>query len=113
MKENVVRADNTLAEGRTAMGSDQQFQDQVDRNAREQDASLEDLRQSDGDARARRAPARKDVMVGAFFLILGLLITGVTWSRANDGDGGRYVVTYGLIIFGLFQMGRGLFNLRR
>lgn len=56
---------------------------------------------------AKRKRARRDILVGGLFFVGGLVITLITYSNASHG-GGRYVVTWGAIIFGGIQFFRGL-----
>jgi TonB family protein len=53
--------------------------------------------------------AQRDIVIGGLFFFGGLIITFVTYSAAEGG--GSYVVTWGAIAFGLFQMVRGFMAL--
>ncbi len=52
-----------------------------------------------------------DLSVGALATIVGLVITA--WSYVAAGPGGRFVVAFGLVLFGLFRLGRGFVRLLR
>lgn len=62
-------------------------------------------------ARQRKIKAKKDMMYGGGVLILGTVITLVTYSIASSGDGGgTYFVSWGAILVGAIQFFRGLIN---
>lgn len=51
----------------------------------------------------------KKMFVGLFWLVLGGVVTGVTYfSSANNPGGGSYVIYYGAIIFGAIYFILGL-----
>lgn len=52
--------------------------------------------------------AAKSIWVGVGLLILGLVITGLTYNAASAG--GTYVLAWGPILFGIIYIIRGLFN---
>lgn len=56
----------------------------------------------------QRKQAMKDIIVGVLFIIVGIAITVVTYRMAEGG--GRYVVTWGLMLVGLIQAGKGAFQ---
>ena len=51
-----------------------------------------------------------DVIAGAIWCILGIVITAGTYSAASD-TGGTYLVCWGAVVFGGLQFLRGLFRL--
>jgi TonB family protein len=53
--------------------------------------------------------ARGNIIIGALILLVGLGVTILTFSAAQGG--GRYVVAYGAIAVGAFQMIRGFTQL--
>ena len=53
----------------------------------------------------RRAAGKKKMLYGAIFLFGGLIVTGVTYSMATEGEG--YIIAAGAIIFGAIQFVRG------
>lgn len=61
---------------------------------------------------ARRALARKNILIGALLLGGGLVLTIATWSAASSG-GGTYVLAWGPIIFGGIRLVRGLSQAQR
>lgn len=52
-------------------------------------------------------PGTRDMIVGGLFFCGGALVTVFSYSAAREG-GGRYVVAYGAVVFGLLQFLRGL-----
>ena len=54
----------------------------------------------------RRSARGRDIALGSFLLVIGLLITAVTYDSASR-QGGTYVVAYGPIIFGGWRLFRG------
>jgi len=83
-------------------------------NAREYVASVnqavQNYRQSDP-ARAQIAAAyAKHMVFGALWAVGGIAITALTYSAASSSGGGRYVVAWGAIAFGIFDCFRGLFG---
>ena len=58
----------------------------------------------------QRSHAMNQIGIGAAFLVIGLIITAVTYGSASQG-GGTYVVMYGPIIFGAIRMIRGFASL--
>lgn len=62
------------------------------------------------------SPARtpqRDVVVGALWLVGGVLVSVLSFSLASDGGGGRYVITTGAIAYGLVRVVRGLAAISR
>lgn len=60
---------------------------------------------------AQRKAAMREIIIGALIALVGIAITVVTYKMAEDG--GRYVVTWGLIVIGLIQAFKGVFNYTR
>lgn len=60
-----------------------------------------------GQVLAAPPDGNSDLVVGAAWLVGGLLVTGVSYSMASAG-GGRYLVTTGAIVYGLMRIGRGV-----
>ncbi|MDI1234416.1 MAG: hypothetical protein PSX81_09050 [bacterium] len=58
---------------------------------------------------AKMKRANKDILYGALWCIGGIVITAFTYSKASSG-GGKYVVTYGAIIFGMIQLVKGIYT---
>lgn len=58
---------------------------------------------------AKMKRANKDILYGALWCIGGTLVTAFTYSAASNG-GGKYVVTYGAIIFGMVQLVKGIYS---
>lgn len=56
---------------------------------------------------ARFLRAKKHVVYGALWLMVGLIIAAVTYSRASSG-GISYIVTWGAILIGGIQFVKGL-----
>jgi hypothetical protein len=58
---------------------------------------------------ARREAALKNMAIGAFICIVGLVITAGSYSAASSSSsGGRYVIAWGAVIFGGIQFLRGV-----
>jgi len=55
---------------------------------------------------AIREAGKKNMLYGALWCIGGIGVTAATYSAASGG--GRYVVTWGAIVFGAIQFVRGL-----
>ena len=53
----------------------------------------------------RHSTGNKNMLYGAFFLVGGLIVTGVTYLMAIEGE--AYIIAYGAIIFGAIQFLRG------
>lgn len=53
--------------------------------------------------------ARKNMLVGGIWLVLGIVVTAGTYAAASNG-GGTYVVTWGAIVFGGIQFLKGVFQ---
>lgn len=56
---------------------------------------------------AQRARASRDIGYGLVLLVIGLVITAVTYSSASR-DGGTYVIAYGPMVVGVIRLFRGL-----
>jgi uncharacterized membrane protein YvbJ len=57
----------------------------------------------------RKQQSLKTMLVGLGLLVVGVAITGVTYAMAaSSPSGGRYFVTYGLIIIGGLRFFQGL-----
>jgi hypothetical protein len=61
-------------------------------------------------ARARRSRATGQLTLGVVLLVVGIVITAVTYGSASNG-GGSYVIAYGPIIVGVIKIVRGLMYL--
>jgi hypothetical protein len=62
----------------------------------------------------RRRAGRRNVILGAALCSLGLLVTAVTYFvAASSPGGGRYVIAWGVVLFGVLQFLRGLAQLNR
>jgi uncharacterized membrane protein len=48
-----------------------------------------------------------DVVIGLVLIVIGILITAVTYDSASK-SGGTYIVAYGPIIVGVIKLFRGL-----
>lgn len=56
----------------------------------------------------KKAAGRKNILIGAGLLVLGLIITIGTYSAASSSGGGTYVISFGPIIFGVIRLIQGL-----
>ncbi len=76
-------------------------------NAEAANVVIRNLRQ------AKHKVAQRDMLIGAGFCIVGLIITIATYAAAaSSRSGGTYVVAWGAIIFGALQFFRGLARMR-
>lgn len=50
----------------------------------------------------------RNMIVGGLWFVGGLAVTLISYQSASQGSGGRYVVAYGAVIFGLVQFIRGV-----
>ncbi len=58
---------------------------------------------------ARRARANRNILIGAIFFAVGLLITiGTYHSAASSRGGGTYIIAWGPMLFGFLRMIRGI-----
>ena len=48
-------------------------------------------------------------MIGIGFAVVGLLLSAVSYGGASSGSG-HYYVFYGLVIWGIWDVLKGLFN---
>lgn len=56
----------------------------------------------------------RQLKIGAVFLVVGILITAVTYGNASASTGGgTYIIAYGPIVFGIISIVRGLANSSR
>jgi hypothetical protein len=61
------------------------------------------------DTPTQRSNSGNNIAIGLVMMVIGIAITVISYSAASSGSGGgRYVVTYGLIIFGLIRLIKGL-----
>jgi uncharacterized membrane protein YvbJ len=57
----------------------------------------------------RKKQSLKTMLIGLAMLVVGIAITVGTYAAASSSSGGgRYVITWGLIIFGGFRFFQGL-----
>ena len=61
-------------------------------------------------AAARRAQGARELGIGLVLLVIGIVVTAVTYNAVKD-SGGRYVLAYGPIAIGAINIIRGLFHL--
>jgi hypothetical protein len=54
-----------------------------------------------------RAAAGRRIAQGGLFLLIGLIVTLVTYARAST-EGGLFVMAWGPVVFGLVQILRGV-----
>jgi hypothetical protein len=64
--------------------------------------------------RAVRNQALRDSLIGLGGVVAGVVLTVGSFLRAaQNPDGGGYVITYGLILFGLVMLGKGVYGFLR
>jgi hypothetical protein len=64
--------------------------------------------------RAVRNQALRDCLIGLGGVLVGTVLTVGSYLRAaQNPDGGGYVITYGLILFGLIMLGKGVYGFLR
>jgi len=56
----------------------------------------------------RRVAGRRHMIMGAVVCVIGIVITAWSYTVAEEGGGGSYVVAWGAIVFGAIQFVRGL-----
>jgi hypothetical protein len=61
----------------------------------------------DAEVRARHDRATGQIAFGAFLLLIGVVITAVTYDDASR-QGGMYIIAYGPIVVGIIKIVRGL-----
>jgi uncharacterized membrane protein len=49
-----------------------------------------------------------EVALGLILIVIGIVITAVTYSHASSEGGGRYILAFGPIIVGVIKLFRGL-----
>ncbi|UOQ76061.1 hypothetical protein MUN84_15800 [Hymenobacter sp. 5516J-16] len=59
-----------------------------------------------------REVAKKSMLHGGLWLLGGCAVTGITFALASAGGGG-YIMTWGAIIFGGFQLLKGIYQYYR
>lgn len=75
----------------------------------EETARLVSTQQADQDREDRKKAHLRAMLIGAGMFVLGIAITVGTFVWASTG-GGRYVITYGFVVFGAINFFRGLFG---
>ena len=70
------------------------------------DPSLELALQRD----AQRTKGHSDIVYGVVLLVVGIIITAITYDSASH-QGGTYIIAYGPIIVGVIRIFRGLARL--
>jgi hypothetical protein len=64
--------------------------------------------------RAVQRRAIRDTLIGAVCVVAGIALTiGAYLAAANKLRDGRYSVFYGLVLFGLVMLGRGIYRFRQ
>jgi len=57
----------------------------------------------------RSSRSSRQITTGAVFLVLGIIITAVTFGLASSSpSGGTYVIAYGPMVYGAITLIRGL-----
>jgi hypothetical protein len=75
----------------------------------EQTAQHVALQQADQDRVDRKKAHLRAMLIGGGMFVLGIAITVGTFVWASMGSsGGRYVITYGFVVFGAINFFRGL-----
>jgi hypothetical protein len=63
---------------------------------------------------AVRTKALRDCLIGLGAAILGVVMTvGSYMYAASKDEGGSYVITWGLVLFGLVMLGKGAYGFMR
>jgi hypothetical protein len=65
---------------------------------------------ADGVKNARRVAGRRHMIMGGVICAIGVVVTVVTYTAAENG-GGTYVVAWGAIVFGAIRFFRGLIQM--
>jgi hypothetical protein len=58
--------------------------------------------------RAYRKVGVKNMLFGALWFVVGIVVTAVTYQSASHG--GHYIIAWGAVLFGAIQFLRGLFQ---
>jgi len=67
-----------------------------------------DLPEDHQAGRDRRSRGAGQLGVGVLLVLVGIVITAVTYGSASAQGGGTYIVAYGPIVFGVISIIRGL-----
>jgi hypothetical protein len=59
-------------------------------------------------ATVARKRGMRQIAIGAFVFVIGLVITIATYSASSSPSGGTYVVAYGPMILGVMYVVRGI-----
>jgi uncharacterized membrane protein YvbJ len=77
----------------------------LDAQTRQAAAAVQEVEQSSH----RKQQSMRTMFIGLAMLVIGIAITVGTYAMASSSSGGgRYVVTWGLIVFGGFRFFQGL-----
>jgi hypothetical protein len=55
----------------------------------------------------RRAAKSKNIAIGLVLLVIGIIVTAVTYDSASR-EGGTYIVAWGPMVFGAIRLFKGL-----
>jgi hypothetical protein len=66
-----------------------------------------------GAVRAVRNSAIRDTLIGIGGVAVGTALTVGSYLHAEQNPGGEYVITYGVILFGLVMIGKGIYGFLR
>lgn len=72
-----------------------------------EDASTVVRQMRQAQSKVKQEAGRKNMLYGALWCIGGLAVTFISYQSASTG-GGKYVVTWGAVIFGAIQFFQGL-----
>lgn len=89
--------------------SDSAFEPMPEPENKAPETALADTPEASGTSDADQLKqARRNIFIGAAWCFGGLLVTLLTYHLAEEG--GRFVVAYGAVVWGLIQAAQGLFS---
>jgi uncharacterized membrane protein len=65
-------------------------------------------RDYEAERQEQRARAARLIVIGILAILFGLAITVITYDAAMSAGGGRYVIAYGPVVFGVISVIRGV-----
>jgi hypothetical protein len=69
------------------------------------------VERADQSKNERRVAGRRHMITGAIVCAVGTVITVWSYTAAEEGGGGHYVIAWGAIVFGAIQFFRGLIQM--
>jgi hypothetical protein len=57
--------------------------------------------------KVKKRQGRKNMLIGAVVTVIGIIVTIFTYMLASENGGGRFIIAWGAVIFGIGQFIRG------